>query len=376
MSLTKVLAVYVGPTTNVYTRSIRKNRKGERDAPKTNKPLNWQQYLRTHLINLKSEALKKNPWLKETGYDIRDDAQKRVMTTFKTNLDKLKKGTIKQFKMRFRSKKKAQSESIWLSEAYIDVSKVNKGTLRLNLPNQKGIKFWKTDQEIPPILHECRLQRTYTNDYYLCIPVDVERVESQDPQEIRVCSLDPGDRTFQTIFEPSTNRTYEIGAGDRNGIVKYCLSIDKLVSKKAKETKSKKRSSMKRAIRRMQVRLRNRINEVHKQLVKFLVTNYDLILLPSFNTSQMVSKKDRKIRSETVRTMLTWFHSRFKERLLFKCDITGSKVIIVDEAYTSKTCGVCGTLNWGLGGNKVFKCPNTKCKVFIDRDFNGRGIYS
>ena len=73
MSLTKLLAVYVGPTTNVYTRSIRKNRKGERDAPKNEQTSHWQQYLRTHLINLKSEALKKNPWLKETGYDIRDD---------------------------------------------------------------------------------------------------------------------------------------------------------------------------------------------------------------------------------------------------------------------------------------------------------------
>src|SRR3989338_9158347 len=112
-----------------------------------------------------------------------------------------------------------------------------------------------------------------------------------------------------------------IGPGDRSGIIKYCLSIDRLISKQAQEKKSKKRSSLKRAIRRMRIRLRNRVDEVHKQLVKFLVINYDLILLPSFETSQMVGKVGRKIRSQTVRSMLTWSHYRFKQRLLFKCNL-------------------------------------------------------
>ena len=135
-----------------------------------------------------------------------------------------------------------------------------------------------------------------------------------------MCSLDPGDRSFQTIYDPSSNHLY-IGAGDRSGIIKYCLSIDRLISKQAQEKQCKKRSSLTRAIRRMRIRLRNRVDEVHKQLVKFLVINYDLILLPSFETSQMVGKVGRKIRSQTGRLMLSWTHYRFKHRLLFKCNI-------------------------------------------------------
>ena len=65
----------------------------------------------------------------------------------------------------------------------------------------------------------------------------------------------------------------------------------------------------------MRIRLRNRVVEVHKQLIKFLVINYDLVLLPSFETSQMVVKVGRKIRSQTVRSMLTWSHYRFKQIL-------------------------------------------------------------
>jgi transposase len=42
---------------------------------------------------------------------------------------------------------------------------------------------------------------------------------------------------------------------------------------------------------------------------------------------------------------------------------------VVDEAYTSKTCGRCGSLHDGLGKSKVFKCPS--CDFTLDRDVNG-----
>ena len=70
--------------------------------PKKDKPLTWQQYLRKHVLHSKSETLKKNPWLKETGYNIRDDAQKCLMTAFDTNVAKVKKGVIKCFKLYFQ----------------------------------------------------------------------------------------------------------------------------------------------------------------------------------------------------------------------------------------------------------------------------------
>src|SRR3989338_4930467 len=73
----------------------------------------------------------------------------------------------------------------------------------------------------------------------------------------------------------------------------------------------------------------------------------------------MVGKVGREIRSQTVRSMLTWSHYRFKQRLLFKCK--HAKVIIVNEAYTTKTFGKCGNLNWGIGGKKIFKCPKSEC---------------
>jgi transposase len=46
-------------------------------------------------------------------------------------------------------------------------------------------------------------------------------------------------------------------------------------------------------------------------------------------------------------------------------------VLLVDESYTSKTCGRCGTLNRRLGGSKQYHCVNSNCGWSCRRDVNG-----
>ena len=41
----------------------------------------------------------------------------------------------------------------------------------------------------------------------------------------------------------------------------------------------------------------------------------------------------------------------------------------VSEAYTTKTCGHCGSIHKTIGSNKVYNCNN--CSTRIDRDING-----
>lgn len=247
-----------------------------------------------------------------------------------------------------------------------------KNTIVLNLPKQKPIKLW-TGQSAwrGPILMDSKLQRTWTGEYYLCIPHEY-RVENQDPiqkESLRVCSLDPGVRTFQTIFDATHSCAYEVAPQDMRRIVRLCIGLDQLYSKRDKAPNARLRYNYKRASRRLSKRIQNLVNEVHKQLAKFLASNYDLVMIPKFETSQMIKKGMRKIRSTTVRQMTSWAHYRFRQRLLFKCRQYGTKVAVVDESYTSKTCSSCGYLNYALGGKKVYSCPS--CKMVMDRDING-----
>src|SRR4051812_34357992 len=72
--------------------------------------------------------------------------------------------------------------------------------------------------------------------------------------------------------------------------------------------------------------------------------------------------------------MFTWSHGHLLNWLLSKAEELGKKVVIVSEAYTLKTCSVCGWIHCGLGGQKVFQCGN--CGWVVDQDVNGaRGIF-
>ena len=88
-------------------------------------------------------------------------------------------------------------------------------------------------------------------------------------------------------------------------------------------------------------------------------------------TDEYGNDKKRKLRKKTVRRMLSWSHYMFKQRLINKARQFGKKVVIVDEAYTSKTCSCCGEVHNNLGGNKTYICPNSNCGAVMDRDVNG-----
>ena len=111
----------------------------------------------------------------------------------------------------------------------------------------------------------------------------------------QVYSLDPGIRTFATVFG-SDGKIFEFGKGDCGRFHKIALSIDKLQSKcDQKSTNHKRRYSYKKAIRRLQIKIQNLRKDLHHKLSKFLCENYQIILLPEFNSQNIVKKFKRKI---------------------------------------------------------------------------------
>ncbi|WP_407892249.1 RNA-guided endonuclease InsQ/TnpB family protein [Scytonema sp. NUACC26] len=182
--------------------------------------------------------------------------------------------------------------------------------------------------------------------------------------------LDPGVRTFLTGFDGG--QLLEIGNGSISKIAVLCQRLDKLQSQitKAKGSINKRlRWKLRRQSEVLRTRIRNLTNEIHNKASVFLTKNYKHIFLPTFETSQMVVKKKRKLTSKTARNMLTWSHYRFKQTLKFHALKRNCVVHDVTEEYTSKTCSKCGHVHEKLGGNKKFVCPN--CNHEILRDWNG-----
>ncbi|MCT7963424.1 zinc ribbon domain-containing protein, partial [Laspinema sp. D1] len=163
-------------------------------------------------------------------------------------------------------------------------------------------------------------------------------------------------------------------SGDIGRITRLCQHLDDLMSRIASYPNRSKRRRMRQAAQRMRTKIRNLVDEAHKQIAHYLTHNYSVIFLPTFETSNMVAKAKRKIRSKTARAMLTWAHYRFKLTLRHQAEITGTTVVDVTEEYTSKTCTHCGHVHSKLGGSKVFRCP--ECGFTLSRDWNGAfGIF-
>ena len=127
--------------------------------------------------------------------------------------------------------------------------------------------------------------------------------------------------------------------------------------------------STKLAWHRALFRIKNKVKALHRKISAWLCENYKVKLIPTFETSRMVRRANRKIRSKTARQMLTWSHYAFRAMLKDKAKLfPWVKVVEYIEAYTSKTCGNCGKIHHTLGGAKTFKCKH--CKYVADRDIS------
>jgi putative transposase len=112
-------------------------------------------------------------------------------------------------------------------------------------------------------------------------------------------------------------------------------------------------------------RIRNLISEMHWKTSSFLTEHYDKIMLPVFKTSQMLNSKN--LSSTTKRAMKTFSFLKFEQRLTFKIAMNKKDLIMVDESYTSKSCGSCGLIS-KVGAKEVFTCSDEKCGLVGDRD--------
>ena len=154
-----------------------------------------------------------------------------------------------------------------------------------------------------------------------------------------IVALDPGIRTFITFY--AGDACGKVGEADFTRITRLCLNLDKLISRKAKSRNHRERRSLNKAIQRHRAKIKNLIEELHRKTTLFLVKNFDVILLPVFETQQLSEKTKRKIDRKSVRSLLTFSHYRFKQYLKYKAEEYGKNVIEVNEAYTSHVALCC-----------------------------------
>jgi len=228
----------------------------------------------------------------------------------------------------------------------------------------KGLYF---QEKLPDDPKDSRLIWRYEK-WWLAVPYKVKLSYSENQAEI--VSLDPGVRSFITFY--SHKASGHLGKNDFSRIQRLCFHLDKLISKRDLMKNKQKRRAFTKASRRMRAKIKHLILELHHKTAKFLTDNFDVILLPTFETKQMVKKAGRKLYKKSVRSMLTFSHFKFKQFLKWKAFQTGKTVVDCNEAYTSKTHPQTGKIK-NIGSAKWIKLLDGSR---VDRDIVGaRNIF-
>lgn len=327
--------------------------------------LNFQDFVFNEERNEPSEP---QWWINDVHSRIPRGANAKFTSSLNAAISNFKNGNINKFYMKYRTKKNPIDYIHFEDSGY--PAFINKIKSRYWYTTRDRKRVTMTFKECIDSSKKRGCEIIYEKDtgrYFIHFPVEIDwfpstdkRNDSQVKFEVnennRIISLDPGVRKFLVGYDPK-GETVFIGEGASLLLTGLLYDIDKSTDKEEKYNMWKK--------------VKNLISELHWKTISFLIENYDTIILPDFRVSQMVGS--RKLSKITKRLMCMFSFYSFKEKLKYKCLSYSKNLIIVDESYTSKTCGQCGCLN-DVQGSEVYNCLH--CDTTFDRDVNGaRNIF-
>jgi len=266
---------------------------------------NWMWLRKQYVIKKKDNILNKMLWTCKTPTHVREAVVKEFSTNIKTQAAK---GV--PFSMHFRSRKGGES-SILIPKAAI--KNIDHKQMKIYPSVPRDVLKVK---DCPVVEHDCRLQMDAMGRFYLLVPVKIS-IDALESQEGKIAFLDPGVRTFQTVYSPTPGTAYKICDREMTQLHKLQLQIDVLSGLSSSNRLQSRRFRYRRALTRSWQRLKNAVDDLHYKAANFLCSHFDTIVIPTFETSRMVRRGQRRIARKVVRDMTCLSHYRFRQRLKF-----------------------------------------------------------
>jgi len=343
--------------------------------------IKFRKYIKENL----PEDLKINT---ESGYvSVYDNAIWDVLKSYKSAQALKQTGVIKHFRLRHKKinspKKCCVIESKDFSSTGFYIRSL--GTIKLNISHTN-------------IKHTCRL--TFQNNKFtLNVPIEKKIFKVKTNRE-EICGVDPGVKTFATIYSKSdcceigdnTNKisktTEFITKGrsllnslrQKKNIDNFIISNKFLIKNVILDNRENQSDLIKdklkqkslinkltKIVDKRQKKQTNRIRDLHYKTASILCKNYSKVLLGNMSTKSITTNKNN-LPKITKRLCYSLAHYKFKTILQNMGEKYKTDIKIVDESYTSRTCGSCGEIKNNLNGNRTFIC--NKCPFVMGRDLN------
>jgi transposase len=297
-------------------------------------------------------------WLLETPKAIRQQAVFEACKSFKTCFTNLKNKNIKHFKVNFKSKRN-KTWTIGIERAVKCTGSKSLEIFPTYLKGSFGF-FGKLPFDSNPSA-DCSIHKDKCGRFFLQVPIKCKVVSANLLDKRPVVALDPGVRKFLT-GSSSDGSAFTIGDGLGRRLVTLLKTID-CIDTMIQSAVPKERKYLRKKKLRLFQNYKNIRDEFHWKTINFLTKEYSCILIPALQTQPL----SQKLRTKTNREMMALSHYTFLQRLKQKCKERNVGLMVVQEDFTTKTCGCCGQLV-DIRDSEVFSCPN--CLFVTDRDVN------
>jgi putative transposase len=343
-------------------------------------------YMKNFLVPEGSEFVKASPYVKDIPKETRQQAVEDAIEACKAALSNKAVGNITGFRMGFRKKKDprwslavafnaASGSRFWPRKikSFGELKVAEPRHLRVRYGRELKISKDQLGRYWMVVMNE-KGPGTQSEDASRGVAALSKLTRENQAGDKPVASIDPGVRTRHAIYM-TDGRVVEVGNQDIQRIVRLCRHVDRCVSALKKGTfeisrrhctrfpgasvmelfahyrPAKKvqglhvvvldgeaRNRIRQKMHHLKARIESLKNEIDDQTVSYLLRECKTVLLPPFDTHSMATRLNHK----TARAMMQWRHGTFKAKLLERAPSRGVRVMIVPEAYTSKTCGACG----------------------------------
>jgi len=194
---------------------------------------------------------------------------------------------------------------------------------------------------------------------YITFVVDHEFQFPQSPRTNRAVAMDVGVGKLLTTSDGGyvpNPRPYERALED-------VRKLQRSLSRKRFPSHNWFRARIKLA--RAYEHLENMRRDTYMKLGKFFAMNYDIIVMEDIGVKELVGKAYRRLR---MRLQDAAFHE-LRSILKYQIEKYGKTFVLVNPAFTSKTCARCGYVREDLAlSDRVFVRP--RCGWAADRDYN------
>lgn len=219
------------------------------------------------------------------------------------------------------------------------------------------VGWLKTDERLPVDQKPKSVTISRTADrWFVSWKIEIE--PTNQPKSINVVGVDLGVKALATL---STGEVFE-GAKSYRKFEKRLSRWQWLNRHKVKGSSNWNQAQIQ--IARLHRKIANIRQDTLHKLTSYLAKNHSRIGIEDLNVSGMMANP------KLAKAIADMGFYEFRRQLEYKCELYGSKLVIVDRWFpSSKTCSNCGIKKETLSlSERVFHCNH--CGLEIDRDLN------